>query len=896
MFIKITTMLPKGPYEPTKEEPEILKYWLDSKVFKPEYHAQKGLLTTAEMKQDGRESFCIVNPPPNAYMRPHIGNVSGYAYQDVFLRFNRMNGKKVLGQPGKDHAGIQGEVVVEKIFIENKGKTKYEMGREKFYLSAYDHFQKIMPKVMADEQRIGLSSDYERNIFTLDPKIVGTVLGTFVKMYADKMVYKGVRIVNWDPVAQTTLADIDTERIDRETELVYIRYPLIKHRAWYLSCYNELMLKNLRLGIKAIETRALNPEEPERFFKEMKEGDLLVFVDKTEKGVNHVYKIATQVICFDSLADAETKLDWTKVGFGNNPSLKDLESSYEKLATGYATKMNKNGLVAISLRDLTEDEYVTVATTRAETMLGDTAVTVNPSDERYTEIQKYKALIPIVNREVPFITSPRIEKEFGTGAVKLTPAHAYDDYVIMTEWNEVNVEKKVGYINIVNKQGKMCGPIPQKYHKFTTEECRKEVIKDLADLVIKKELHLQSVMIGERSKAVIEQIMSSQWFVDVEKLKAPAIDAVSSGAVKIHPNYMTKKYLTWMQNLRDWPVSRSLWWGYRIPVWYKGEIVETVNEQGQIIETIAGTEVTGIYDAVEKGLAMVQLESPGESWVQDPDVFDTWFSSGQWPYATLIANDLIDTFFPSDIMETGYDILELWVSRMIMLSLYHEGKIPFKDVYLHGLVKAPDGQKMSKSKNNVINPDEIINKYGADSLRLLYLVGNKAGSSYPVSYEKLEGYKRFLNKIWNASKFVLNYVNDFDADVNLEDADLEASDKEMLDKVAALASSVTGQIEKFRIGLAADDLYQNFWHEFCDIYLEAVKPRLYTKDKEGNEINNSTEALKSMKSAKFTLVKCLKQYLKLMHPIVPFITERIWKELPKGTNESETIMYASWQK
>lgn len=760
--------LPNGPYNSNQSEPEMLSYWLEHKYFKPEYYPGRGLLSMEEMKNDDRTPFSIVNPPPNAYMRPHIGNVSGYAYQDVFLRFNRMLGKKVLGQPGKDHAGIQGEVTVEKIFIQNKGKDKQMMGREKFYKAAYEHFTKLMPMIMADEQRIGLSSDYDRNLFTLDPKVVDIVLGTFSKMYTDKMVYKGVRIVNWDPVAKTTLADIDTERVERETDLVYIKYPLVG-----------------------------------------------------------------------------------------------------------------------------EDGSITVATTRPETMLGDTAVVVHPEDPRYQGLIGKKVHLPLTDREIPIITSHRIEREFGTGGLKLTPAHAYDDYVIMNEWNAENPDKQVGYVNVIDKEAKLSGPVADKYKGLTTEAARQIVIADLKEqgLIEKIEKHLQNVVIGERSKAVVEPIMSSQWFIDVEKLKQPAIEKVKNGEVKIHPSYMAKKYLNWMENLHDWPVSRSLWWGYRIPVWYKGELEERIDEQGQVVELIAGTQVSDIYDAVAKGLALVQVESPGEGWIQDPDVFDTWFSSGQWVYATLFANELGDTFMPTDIMETAYDILELWVSRMMMLTLYTQGEIPFKHVYLHGLVKAPDGQKMGKSKGNVVQPTEVIDKYGADSLRLLYLVGNKAGAGYPVSYEKLEGYKRFLNKIWNASKFVLSITADMTGG---DTPSSNEQDIKLLQGLDELTKSVTKHIEHFRLGMAAELLYQEFWHTFCDVYLEEVKPRIYTKDREGNAINTSPEAQADRASAQITLLTALRTYMQLLHPFIPFITERVWQELPKSEEESKTVMHSKW--
>jgi len=1477
-------MLQKGPYDAQKNEPDILKFWLENRFFKPEYHAEKGLQSVEEMKNDGRDPFTIINPPPNAYMRPHIGNVSGYAYQDVFLRYNRMKGKKVFGQPGKDHAGIQGEVVLEKIFRENKKKEKYEMGREKFYKASYAHFEKLMPMVMADEQRIGLSSDYERNLFTLDPRIVSTVLGTFTKMFKDKMVYKGVRIVNWDPVAKTTLADIDTERVERETELVYIKYPLAEKndptkikiivfdqshvlfdtdsKKKYSAIAEKLGVKDWKLVQefmhektskaakevrraaislehfwellkKELKTKDVNPKELNQVWfdgyepnqelfdlvKNLREQDyrlgilsgtvegrteyhdkkyghlkhfehvVLSYKEKIDKTNPRIYELVEEkfgvkgeeILFIDDqqrFIDIAASRGWKTFLYHDNPDelkeyIKNLEKhenkgleikklfegknikwTYERNRTndkkfdlpfyygtfgdykidnkpinviglGYSGKVNKDDLLEgkvigiqlnlsapyrlVVLKDGAEvdlqkklveiydfekayyagahivlferskdEDYrdgIIVATTRAETMLGDTAVIVNPKDERYKSLIGKKVLLPLVDREIPIISSARVEKEFGTGAVKLTPAHSYDDYVMMNEWNLMQKDNrnKVGYINVIDKEAKMTGPIPDKYKGLTTEEARKTVEADLEKLglIVKREKHLQSVMVGERSKAVIEQIMSSQWFIDVEKLKGPAIDAVKNDKVKIHPEYMKKKYMTWMNNLHDWPVSRSLWWGYQIPVWYKGEIKEEVDQKtGQIVETINGEKIDGIYDAVEKGLAKVQIEDPntdggklylipgkygyaqrkfypgilkkyanalsiivnnienptpedyfkefhkikfdrndiliahslgtraiirylldkkihiqkliliapaaklrekdkiapykdlfldennyeqlgnfcdelhfiysnddelnsekniqefigkfskaivhketgkqhyfggdydkfpddidsflsktendsidltiirhaetddnkakkfsgwtdrgineagrkqtqeaatvlqkgeydliissdlkrsketaeiiadklnlpvkidprikeryfgvldgltweefakkypdaasknyenyqpelpeGESipdvekrikafladikreyagkkvilvthtgvirilqrilqgksaeetriknlgncemigvivkpeggWVQDTDVFDTWFSSGQWVYATLIANDLMDTFYPTDIMETAYDILELWVSRMIMLSLYTQGKIPFKHVYLHGLVKAPDGQKMSKSKGNVIQPEEIINKYGADSLRLMYIVGNKAGAGYPVSYEKLEGYKRFLNKIWNASKLVLSNLDESGENLNelsIEELTFTKEDNEMRERLDALVKETTKKLDGFKLGLASQELYDSFWHDFCDIYLEEVKSRLYTKDREGNPINTSEEAKQSRLSAQWMIYNTLKAYLKLLHPFVPFITETIWQELPGKETEgvAKTIMYAKWPK
>lgn len=767
--------IPQGPYDPIQTEEKILRFWLDNSLYKPEYDpvADK-VVSVEEMKKSNKETYCNINPPPNAYGRPHLGNISGYAYQDLLGRYNRMKGKMVLLQPGKDHAGIQGEIVVLREYFKPQNKSKSNMSRDEFYNETYSYFTKMMDLAMEDEKRIGLSADYDRNVFTLDPDIVKTVLETFIMMHNDGHVYKGVRIVNWCPSCQTALADIDTEKKDYNTKFVYIKYPV--------------------------------------------------------------------------LSDEGTK-------------------------TG---------------------EYIMVATTRPETMLGDTAVAVNPKDERYKNYIGKKVMVPLVDRVIPVITDEMVDKEFGTGAVKVTPAHSPADYAIMLRWNNINPDKKIDYINVIDKNAIMVGPVGI-YKGQSTNECAINVISDLEKLglIDRIEEMEHTVSVCERCKTIIEPIMSSQWFVKVDDLKQKAIEVVEKDEVIIHPKYLKKRYLHWMNNLRDWPISRSLWWGYRVPAWYKGAVTEMTDENGKIINKIGDIAVGDFNDAVNKGVAKLSLDSPGEDWFQDDDVFDTWFSSGQWPYATLIRNNLLDKFFPTDLMETGYDILEFWVSRMIMFSLYRFGEIPFKDVYLHGMVQGTDGQKMSKSKGNVVPFDDLINEYGADALRLLYITGNKAGASYRIDRRKLEGYKKFLNKIWNATKFILNSVSDFEdiAEIDREKLKFEEIDSKMITAVEQLAVQVGKAIENFKFGLVALDLQQSFWHDFCDVYIEAVKNRLYTKDREGNSIAYNVD---SRRASQWTLWYCIRIYLQLLHPYIPFITEELWAYLPKIKGENKSIMYSKF--
>ncbi|MBN1374323.1 class I tRNA ligase family protein [Candidatus Dojkabacteria bacterium] len=937
--------LSQGPYDPKEVEPRILKNWLDRNYYKPEFDPKTGkVVTVEELKSDETETFCLINPPPNAYDRPHIGNVSGYAYQDVFARYNRMKGKKVLMLPGKDHAGQEGEAV----FIKNKlmpeGKSKADFTREEFYKICYKHNEENMDKALKDEQTIGLSSDFDRNVFTLDPRIVDTVLETFIQMYKDNMVYKGVRIINWSTGMGSAISDNDTARKERESELTYVKYPLVPEgkRVWQLSFYNETTVEALLNGSKTVETRALNPEEGWRYFGEIKSDDIIVAVNKSKAWESHLFFVESVRIYKDAI-EFFNKEDFKKIYTDKSripKSVDEMITHYNELAEGYGEKLRKNGAIAITIKQLSNEtikqwECITVATSRPETMLGDTAVVVHPDDDRYKDLIGRYALLPLVNRSIPVIANSKVDKDFGTGAVKLTPAHSPDDYYMTLEWSALgkqleceknndgkvrtdalgyvrpdvwkeirNTVGEIDYINVIWKDSKMCGPIG-KYKGLNVDACRSEVSKDLErlGLIERVEKIKQNVTICDRTKSIVEPIMSSQWFIDINKknFKQNAIKALQAGledpsseiAVNVHPSNMAKKAIYWLKNLRDWPISRSIWWGYRIPVWYKGEPSETVTDSGKIQQTIGGVEVSDMKEAYDKELLKVQVESPkGDGWIQDPDCLDTWFSSGQWPYATLKAWGILDKFYPTDVLDTAYDILEAWVCRMIMFGFYTQGKRPFKDVYLHGLVRAEDGQKMSKSKGNAVSIDDIIEKYGVDTLRMFFISGNKAGASYNVDYNKIEGYRRFLNKLWNASKFVLSNCRDGSLTRPVDSSGIkEASNKQICEHVAALQKKIAGLMDDFEIGLALYELTNEFWHSFCDIHIEASKAHIYDKrDKETKEVLSSPMEEEKVETVA-TLTWALRQYLKMLHPFIPFITEELWQGI---YGEEKTLMFEKW--
>ncbi len=897
-------MLPQGPYNFNQNEKDMLKFWLDNNYYKPEYNpVDDRVMTIEEMKKDPRDPWCLICPPPNAYGRPHLGNISGYAYQDAMARYARMQGKKVLMIPGKDHAGLEGEGVFVREVLEPKKIYKFSLSREEFYKMIWDFNMQNKELALKDEQAIGLSADFDRDIFTLDPKIVTTVLSTFVEMYKEKMIYKGVRIINWDPKARSAIADNQCVREERDGKLYFIKYPLIEKRVWRINFYKSDILERIQNGSKTIETRALNPEEKDRYFGDIKTGDLIICFDKSENNKPSLYKKVKKVEIFKNMQDIFEHIDHQNVFGKKYKSKEELAASYAELATDYDKKIDQNGLVAITLEDLQDKDFITVATTRPETMFGDTAVAVNPEDERYKDMIGKKVIIPLTDTLIPIITSPRVEKEYGTGALKITPAHAPDDYQIMQEWNATNPKSQITYVNIIDKGLLLVGPVPAKYNSRKYKEALPEIIEDLKTqgLLEKEETIKQNVLIAERTKALVEPMISSQWFLDIEKIKQPVIDMVKKGEVKIHPEYMEAKFYHWMENLRDWAISRSLWWGYRMPVWYAGAIEERVDDNGKVEAWInlsaPGGSVKGgseILDPTNENHMKVQLESPGEGWIQEESVLDTWFSSGQWPYATLMAYDLMDTFYPTDVLGTASDILENWVSRMMMFSYFKFKKKPFKDVYLYGLVQGKDGQKMSKSRKNVIPLDEAGEKYGLDALRMVYFYQNSAGASYSLTYDKLQNFRNFNNKIWNASKLVLMHLENLDEfEFQKEDLKLELS-KKIVEHVAELKKLVTKNIDTFEFGLATFNLYHEFWHTFCDIQLEEAKKYLNTvKNKETGEIISEPKSEEKIEITKI-LIFTLKEYLKMMHPFIPFITERVWRELPKDKSDHNSLMYTRW--
>jgi valyl-tRNA synthetase len=711
--------------------------------------------------------YCIMIPPPNVTGTLHMGHAFQDTIMDALTRYHRMLGRKTLWQTGMDHAGIATQMVVERQ-LNAEGSSRVELGRERFVERVWQWKHDSGGAIAGQLRRLGASVDWSRDRFTMDEDLSTAVTQVFVRLYDDGLIYRGKRLVNWDPVLHTALSDLEVLQTEEQGLLWHFRYPL---------------------------------------------------------------------------AD----------GSG----------------------------------------HVTVATTRPETMLGDSAVAVHPEDERYREMVGKEVVLPLVERRIPVVADEYADPEFGTGCVKITPAHDFNDY-------ELGLRHDLPIHNVLDDDAAINESAPAAYRGLDRFEARKKIVDDLdaLGLLDKVEDYALTVPRGDRSGAIVEPYLTDQWYVDIKPLARPGIEAVEAGRIRFVPEGWTKTYYEWMNNIEDWCVSRQLWWGHRIPAWYDeaGEIYVGHSER-------AVRDKHGIPDNVPLR--------------QDEDVLDTWFSSGLWPFSTLgwpVETEELRTFYPGNVLVTGFDIIFFWVARMIMLGLKFMGDVPFREVYIHGLIRDQDGQKMSKSKGNVLDPLDLIDgvdldtllakrtaglmqphlkpkidaatrkqfpngipPFGADALRFTFAAMATTGRDLRFDLGRIEGYGKFCNKLWNASLYVLMNTEDFETgEVSLSPADCWVRSR-----LNRTIRSVHTHFGDYRLDLAAQALYDFAWHEFCDWYLELSKPVLQSDE--------STAA--ERRGAQQTLLEVLETLLRLLHPLMPFITEEIWLEAgPRAGIVGDTIM------
>lgn len=704
----------KPKYNPQEVEAGRYQKWLDQELFKPSDHSDK-------------PTYTIVIPPPNVTGKLHLGHAWDTTLQDILTRMKRMQGYETLYLPGMDHAGIATQAKVEAKMRE-EGISRHDIGREKFLEKAWEWKEEYASFIRQQWAKLGLGLDYSRERFTLDSGLSQAVRKVFVDMYNKGLIYRGERIINWDPAARTALSDIEVVHEDVNGKFYHFKYPF---------------------------------------------------------------------------ADGEG--------------------------------------------------YMEIATTRPETMLGDTAIVVNPDDERYQDVIGKTVILPVVGRELPIIADDYVDKEFGSGAMKVTPAHDPNDFEI---GNRHNLERIV----VMDEAGRMNAEAG-KYEGMDRFECRKQLVKDLLEegLVIKIDDHVHSVGHSERSGAVVEPYLSTQWFVKMAPLAEQALNnQKTNGRIEFVPPRFEKTFNRWMEEIRDWTISRQLWWGHQIPAWYH-------NETGELY---VGEE------------APVDIEN----WTQDEDVLDTWFSSALWPFSTLgwPNEDAADyqRFYPTNVLVTGYDIIFFWVARMIFQGLEFTGQKPFNDVLLHGLVRAEDGRKMSKSLGNGVDPMDVIDQYGADSLRYFLATGSSPGHDLRYSTEKVESVWNFINKIWNAARFSLMNIGDsfkFE-DINLS-SDLSVADQWILTRLNETIDTVTQLSDKYEFGEVGRVLYDFIWDEFCDWYIEMSKIPMNGDDEVQKNVTRSV------------LSYALDRIMRLLHPFMPFVTEHIWQNLP---HEGESIVTSAW--
>tara|TARA_Y100000031_G_scaffold157148_1_gene216763 strand:- start:1364 stop:3559 length:2196 start_codon:yes stop_codon:yes gene_type:complete len=722
------------PYSPKETEDNIYKLWEESGFFNPDVCIKEGITD-----KDARP-FSIVLPPPNVTGRLHLGHAFEDALQDAFVRFARMRGKKTLWIPGTDSAAIATQARVEKEIYKKEKKTRHDLGREEI-VSRVEKFAKENEETMLNQiKKMGASLDWSRYAYTLDEKRNAAVSEAFVQMYDAGLIYRGNRIINWDPKGQTTISDDEVVHEERDGMFFTFRY-------------------------------------------------------------------------------------W-------------------------------------------KDFPIPISTSRPETKVGDTAVAVNPEDKRYKEFvgKTFTGEFAGTTLSIRIVADDVVDKEFGTGAVGVTPAHSH------TDW-EIADRHDLPRPQVINEYAKMNETAGSLVGGLKTLEAREKIIEWLREntLLEKEEKIKQNISLSERTGGIVEPLPKLQWFVNVNKpfkiphskisgikageeitLKELMHKAVSEGNIEILPARFEKSYNHWIDNLHDWCISRQIWFGHRIPAWHKSK---------------------GATEEIHVG-----INAPEESgWSQEEDVLDTWFSSALWTFSTLgwpEETDDLKTYHPTTLMLPGYEILFLWVSRMVLMSGFHLGELPFKNVILHGIVRDRQGRKFSKSLGNGIDPLEIIEKYGADALRMGLIVGAAPGNDVKFDEQKIKGYKHFTNKIWNISRFVLENTKD----VNM-DAEYVKEDRVIRERFDVVLKEVTKDIERYRLDLAAETLYHYTWHTFADTILEHSKA-IFEDEPENVE------------SRKKLLISILADLLKLLHPFMPFITEEVWSLLPR--KDSELLMVSKW--
>jgi len=709
----------KKPYDPKTTEDRIYELWEKSGFFNPDVCIEKGIT-----KSDA-ETFSVVLPPPNVTGNLHTGHALMLVIEDMMVRYERMLGKKTLWLPGTDHAAIATQAKVEKL-LEKEGIRKTDLGREKFLERIEKFAQDSHDTIINQAKKMGASLDWSREAFTMDETRNLAVRTAFKQMYDDGLIYRGYRIVNWDPKGQTVISD---------DEIIY----------------------------------------------------------EEKKGKFYTFKYGP----------------------------------FE------------------------------IGTARPETKFGDKYVVMHPDDKRYKNWKHgQKIAVEWINGpiEATVIKDPVIDMEFGTGVMTITPWHSHEDFALAEKY-------KLDKEQIIDQFGRLL-PIASEFSGMKIAEAREEIVEKLKNkglLVSIDENYVNRVATAERTNGIIEPQIMLQWFVDVNKkiptrknksLKELMLEPVREGKIKIIPSYFEKVYFNWIENLHDWCISRQIWYGHRIPVWYKEK------------EIFCG------------------LEAPrGEEWRQDEDTLDTWFSSGLWTFSTLgwpkKTKDL-ETYHPTSVLETGHDILFFWIARMILMSQYLLDEIPFKNVYLHGMVRSADGKKMSKSMGNkATDPLDLIAKYGNDALRMAMIVGNTPGNDLKLNENDIRGYGKFANKVWNASRFVLEQTKNLDVD-NLPDLDEEdATSNEELKK---LLVEISKEMNEFRFSIVSEKLYLYFWHTFADIIIERSKKKILEN--------------KNADSAKALLFTHLMTLLKVLHPFIPFVTEEIWSMIP--IKNKNLLMVEKW--